>query len=177
MKANRIQNHTPTARSIKKYTPIFSILFLVVFVMVSQNAFAQNAYPAALGLGLEWNMNSRYNFAGGAVLGLDINLPHSLALGLTVTGSYNFFGIAVLEPAVLFRWYFLRKGHTEFFLQADAGAFLIFEEEEATKWLLVMGGLRGGYRIPVGNSWYIEFYGRGGYPFAFGLGVMSGMRF
>jgi hypothetical protein len=36
--------------------------------------------------------------------------------------------------------------------------------------------LRGGYRMPVGSLWYIEPYGRGGYPFVFGIGVMAGVR-
>ena len=152
-------------------------MFLVVFVLVSQNAFAQDEYPASLGLGVEWNMNSRLNFAGGAALGLDFNLSQAFALGFTVTGSYNFFGIAVVEPAALFRWYIPRNDSTGFFLQADVGAFLIFEEAETSQWVMVMGGLRTGYRIPLDLTWYIEPYVRAGYPFAFGVGVMTGVRF
>ena len=153
-------------------------LFIITVILIltfSQGAFAEDMYPVALGMGLEWNMDSRYNFAGGMVLGLDFNLGDSFAVGFTVTGSYNFFEIVCLEPAALFRWYFLGKGYTGFFLQADAGVFLIFEEGEVIP--MILGGLRGGYRIPLGKLWYVEPYGRAGYPFAFGLGVMAGIRF
>jgi len=119
-------------------------------------------------------MNSRYNFAGGAVLGFDINLPHSLALGLTVTYSNNFSGISVIEPAALFRWYILGSS-AGLFLQADAGAYLVLEDGELIP--LFMGGLRGGFRLLLGESFFIEPYGRVGYPFVFGIGVIAGIRF
>jgi len=41
----------------------------------------------ALGLGPEFNMNSRENFAGGAALGFDYNIARSFAAGLTVTAK------------------------------------------------------------------------------------------
>jgi hypothetical protein len=102
-----------------------SIIIITLILINSLCAFAQDEQgekKAAVNLGLEWNMNARENFAGGAVIGFDINLPYSLAIGLTVTYSNNFSGISVIEPAALFRWYFLGNGHTGFFAQADAGA-------------------------------------------------------
>ena len=132
----------------------------------------------ALGLGPEFNMDSRENFAGGAVLAFTFNLPVAavpLAVGLTVTGSYNFDGIFVGEPAALFRWYFLGGGHTGLFVQADLGAFLILEDGDLTP--LFNGGLRAGYRVPLGEMFYLEPYARGGYPFVFGVGLMAGLRF
>ena len=119
-------------------------------------------------------MNSRYNFAGGAVLGFDLNLPYSFAAGLTVTASSNFAGIAVIEPAALFRWYFFSNGHTGLFAQADVGAYLVLEDGELTP--LFMGGLRVGFRFPLGEMFFIEPYGRAGYPFVFGIGVTAGIR-
>jgi len=128
----------------------------------------------AAGLGAEWNMNSREYFAGGAALSLDYNLPRFFALGLGLCASANFSDTVVLEPSALLRWYFPRKGYTGLFAQIDAGAFIIFEDEEITP--LFLGGLRAGYRLPLGQSLYVEPYGRLGYPFVFGVGVVAGIR-
>ena len=154
-------------------------IFLIALILISSLcAFAQDEQgekKAALSLGLEWNMNARENFAGGAVFGFDYNLPYFFALGLTVTYSNNFSGISVIETAALFRWYFLENGYTGFFAQADAGAYLVLEDGEFIP--LFMGGLRVGFRLPLGELFFIEPYGRVGYPFVFGIGVMAGMRF
>ena len=159
-------------RSIKKIA-FFTILILLCNIC----AFAQDEQgekKAAVGLGAEFNMNSRYNFAGGAVLGFDFNLSRALAAGFTVTYSSNFSGISVIEPAALFRWYIFGGG-AGLFVQADAGAYLVLEDGELTP--LFMGGLRGGFRLPLGELFFIEPYGRGGYPFVFGVGVIAGTRF
>jgi len=128
----------------------------------------------AVGLGLEFNMNSPKRYAGGVVLGFDYNLPYFLAVGFTAAYSNNFFGFSVMEPAALFRWYFLGKKYTGFFAQADIGASLIFERGALIP--MFLGGLRGGYRFPLGSSFYVEPFGRLGYPFAFGIGVIAGIR-
>ena len=119
-------------------------------------------------------MNSRENFAGGAALCLNYNLSYSFALGLNITGSTNFSGIAVLEPAASFRWY-ISGFNDGFFAEADAGAYLVIEKGQVTP--LFLGGLKGGYRFPLGFSFFIEPYGRIGYPFVFGIGVTAGVRF
>jgi len=111
----------------------------------------------------------------GAALGFDYNIARSFAVGFSIAASSNFSGIVVIEPAALFRWYFLGKGHTGFFAQADAGAYLVLEGGDITP--LFLGGLRGGFRLPLGSSFYIEPYGRAGYPFAFGIGFLAGLRF
>jgi len=120
-------------------------------------------------------MNARENFAGGAALAFDYALPFSFAIGVSFTASNNFSGIAVMEPAALLRRYFSKNGNSGLFLQADAGAFLIFEDGKIIP--LFMGGLRGGFRLPLKSSFYIEPYGRAGYPFVFGIGVLTGIRF
>jgi len=129
----------------------------------------------SVGLGAEWNMASRHDFAGGAVLNFLYNLPGSSALGLSFTGSMNFNNIYVMEPAFLVRQYFFQDKHSGFFLQFDIGAFIAYEEEGITP--MIMSGLAAGYRIPLGSFFYIEPCGRAGYPFAFGLGAMMGIRF
>jgi len=153
------------------------LLFLALFLFAGLGAFAQEEKMAA-GAGLEWNMNSRSGFAGGAVLGFDYNLPidaFPLAAGLTFTVSSNFAGIIVIEPAAMFRWYFPGSAHTGFFAQADVGAYFAFEDEET--YPVFLGGLRGGYRLPFGSMFYAEPYLRIGYPFLFSIGAMAGIRF
>jgi len=150
-----------------------TILISTLVLAFGMNLFAQEK-KAAVGIGAEWNMNSRENFAGGGVLAFDCALPHSLALGLNATASSNFSGITVIEPAALFRWYFL-GGHNGAFVQAEGGAYLILEDGDLTA--MFFGGLRGGFRIPLKSKFYIEPYGRVGYPFAFGIGLLAGIKF
>jgi len=159
------------------------IFFLALFVIFSFNVFAQDDETSgetentnskvAVGAGLEWNMNSRENFAMGALLGFDINFGASFAAGFNAIFSSNFTNFSVIEPAAFFRWYFLGKGHTGFFAQAEGGVFIIFEESVSA---LPMGGIRAGFRFPLGQKFYIEPYGRLGYPFLFGVGAIAGMR-
>jgi len=137
-------------------------------------AFAQDGKMSA-GLGLEWNMNSRQNFAGGANLGFYYNFSGYLALGFIVTGSYNFFDFYAIEPAVLIRYYFLGEGYKGFFAQVDIGPFFIIENGKTDS--MPEMGLRGGYRLPLNSSVFVEPYGRLGYPFAFGIGAMAGTYF
>jgi hypothetical protein len=151
--------------------------WLLLIILISGfclGAFAQEK-KIALGLGAEWNMDSRHDFAGGAALNLIRNLPGSSALGLSFKGSMNFNNIYVLEPAFLIRHYFSQDTYSGFFLQFDVGAFIALEEKGITP--MIMSGLGAGFRLPLGSSFYIEPCGRLGYPFAFGLGAMAGFRF
>jgi len=150
------------------------ILLAILIQGIYICAFAQEK-KMSIGAGAEWNMASRHNFAGGAVLNFIYNLPGSSSLGLSFTASMNFNNIYVLEPAFLVRQYFLQDIHSGFFIQFDAGAFIAFEEKGITP--TVKSGLACGYRFPLGSSIYVEPYGRAGYPFAFGLGVMAGINF
>jgi len=165
-----------------------NVLILLLFMIAVTNIFAQeeNAaqnntapnktayYLIGLGLGAEFNMNSREMFAGGALLNFDFNLPMApIAVGVTGTVSSNFAEGLVVEASALFRWYFLGKKWSGFFAQADVGAVFIFEEDETKP--MFMGGLKAGYRFPLG-MFYVEPYGRVGYPFMFGIGVLAGIR-
>jgi len=143
-------------------------------------AFAQDEKNMAAGLGAENNMNARKMFAGGLVLSFDYNLPVSatpLAVGFAVSGSNNFNDTTVMEFAALFRWYFPGKEHQGWFAQAEAGYSLISEEGNNNLPLPVLAGLRTGYRLPLGSSFFVEPCARFGYSFFFGVGVTSGMRF
>ena len=150
--------------------------FVILFLLCALCAFAQEK-KMATGLGLEWNMNSRHNFAGGTILSFDYNLPgYFAAVGFTVGGSSNFSGFEVLEPAVLLRYYILNDGYSGFFTQLDAGTFIIFEDGEDTEYRPLLG-IRGGYRLLLDSPFYIEPFGRLGIPFAFGVGAVAGIRF
>ena len=81
-----------------------------------------------------------------------------------------------LEPAVLFHWYFLSREYTGWFAQAEAGALLILEDGEDII-PMISGGLRAGIRLPLGSLFFVEPFGRFGYPVGFGIGVMAGIRF
>ena len=154
---------------------IIFVLGIYVFAEEDEQPTENTGKKAAIGIGPEWNMNSRENFAMGGVFAFDFNVGSSFALGLNVTASSNFDGITVIEPAALFRWYFLGSDHTGWFVQADAGAYLILEDDDLTP--LFLGGLRAGLRLPLGEALFVEPFGRVGYPFAFGVGVMMGVRF
>jgi len=145
---------------------------MAVFVFAEDG---QTGSKAAIGVGPEFNMNSRDNFAMGGVLAFDYNLGSAFALGINATASSNFDGIFVIEPAAMFRWYFLGSGHSGLFAQADAGVSLILEDGDITP--MFLGGLRAGLRLPLGNKFFIEPFGRIGYPFAFGFGALAGLRF
>jgi hypothetical protein len=119
-------------------------------------------------------MNSHNYFAGGVDLSFDYNLSRLFAVGLSVNASSNFDVFTALESAAMFRWYFFRKNMLNFFAQADAGVFIYFEDDQPKP--MFLGGARAGLRLPLGRIWYVEPYARGGYPFAFGVGVNAGIR-
>lgn len=154
---------------------ITKLTVLGLFLICSLCVFAQEK-KISVGLGLEFDMDSRHDFAGGAVLDSNYNLPNYLALGFTFAASYNFSNFVSIEPIILLRRYFSKNDHLGFFGEIDAGAFIYFEDGETTTFM-PEAGLRGGYRHKFGKSFYVEPYGRLGYPFAFGIGVLLGILF
>ena len=173
-------NGTKAVIAPKDYTLTGSLTAGVRTITVNHNrkntTFAVTVLPyrMAIGFGLEANMNSRENFAGGASASFDYNLPRFFALGTNFTYSNNFSGITTFEPTVMLRRYFPGTNNAGFFAQLDAGVSIILEDSD-TKYLF-LGGLRSGYRM-IFNRFYVEPYGRVGYPFALGIGVMAGMIF
>ena len=159
------------------------LILPVLFFLIGFTVFAQDEMKMSVGLGPEWNMSSRSNFAGGVGFSFDYDLPVEaapFAVGLIAFTSKNFYDNTVFVGAGTFRWYFLGKGDTNqrftgFFAQAEVGTLLIFEYNETIP--MFMGGLCGGYRQPLGTRFFVEPYGRLGYPFAFGVGALGGVRF
>jgi len=147
-----------------------TLFVLCLFLGIINPLFAQEEKNIA---------NSPLRYAGGMLLGFDFHLPVSIApltAGFTTTFSYNSNGLVTTEPLGLFRWYFTGKEHKGWFAQADIG-LSISREEGTVSDATFMGGIRGGYRLPLGNSNYVEPYARFGYPFLFGIGVATGVRF
>jgi len=173
----------------KKLVIKAAIFSIVLFFTAGQIGFAQEGagnkgagnHKISIGAGPEFNMNSRENFAGGFSLVFDYGLPTlPLAFGLSAAASYNFLNSAVMEAASFFRWYFPGVKHSGFFAQADLGFYYIMEDiatRDVERFPMFLGGLRAGYRLPLGQSFYLEPYGRAGYPFAFGAGLLAGIRF
>jgi len=165
------------------------VLFTIMVLILGQIGFAQEGagnkgagnHKISIGAGPEFNMNSRENFAGGFSLVFDYGLRTlPLAFGLSAAASYNFLNSAVMEAASFFRWYFPGVKHSGFFVQADLGFYYIMEDiatRDVERFPMFMGGLRAGYRLPLGQSFYLEPYGRGGYPYVFGAGLLAGIRF
>ncbi|MCL2761706.1 MAG: OmpA family protein [Treponema sp.] len=155
-----------------------SIILCALILALGQLVFAEDETPKmALGIGPEVNMNTPVNFAGGLALGFDYNLPITaapFAAGVTITGSYNFSDIFVAEFSGLFRWYFLGRGFNGWFAQVNLGGNVAMAEGAP---LPLVAELRAGYRVPLGKKFYVEPYGRAGYPAVWGLGVMAGIRF
>jgi hypothetical protein len=77
----------------------------------------------------------------------------------------------VIEPEAFFRWYFLPPRMGKIFLQGDLGASFIFADSRLYQ--KVLGGISSGIRIPL-KKFFIEPYGRIGYPFMFGVGISGG---
>ncbi|MDR0313634.1 MAG: hypothetical protein LBI14_08545 [Treponema sp.] len=149
-------------------------LFCVIAVLaLGMNLYAQEP-TWAIGLGIEWNMNAREKYAGGAVLSFDYSFEQFFAAGFSITASSNFAGIIVIEPVIMFRLYFLESGYYGFFFQNEMGVYLVLENGLTPMFDI---GIRAGFRLPLGQRFYLEPYGRLGYPFAYGLGVMAGVRF
>ena len=151
---------------------IIVLLFFLPFCIFARE---KRESPFSVSIGPEWNMASRHNFAGGASLGFSYNLPDNFTLGLGFEGSSNFRGTHVIEPGFSLRYYLQNREYLGLFIQADLGAFFMFEDEGNTT--LIEFGYRGGYRLPLGNTFFLEPFGRLGFPFAFGIGLLAGIRF
>jgi hypothetical protein len=163
---------------MKRIVLVSVLIFAVCFC-----AFAQDEKKISVGLGAEGNMNAREMFAGAYVLGFDYNLPTSrvpFAMGITTATSYNFNETIVTELAALLRWYIPGRGHRGLFVQTEAGYNMIFEdgyEGDEKLPLPFVAGLRVGYRLRLGSSFFLEPYARGGYSFFFGAGLIGGFVF
>ena len=160
-------------------TKIF-VLLTVLLILSGQFGFAQvgaDSGDMAIGAGLELNMNTSESFALALVLGFNYNLEliplFHFAVGGHIHLSMDFKYATTIEAIPYFRWYVLRGGYTGVFAQVDLGFSFILEE--TNNYPMMHTGLRGGYRMPIGDKYYVEAFARFGYPFFYGIGVIGGM--
>jgi len=148
-------------------------LCILLLLLFAGNLYAQTGLFA--GLGIEGNANTREGaaLAGSLTIGLDIN--DLFAAGAKITFSSNIDTVTTLEPAAFFRYYFLPLPLGVLFLQAELGASLFFEAKET--YPSFYAGLGVGWRFMVWEGLYLEPMFRGGYPFAWGVGLSLGYRF
>ena len=150
-----------------------ALITIVLVFILGLSSFTQET-KAAFGYGAEMNKNAEYGVGGGALLNFDVNLFSQYAIGASVTmsgdNSYN----GILETAVMVRRYFLPL-HEGFFVEVDTGLSIFTLRDEKTFYRF-LAGVRGGYRLPFGNFFYVEPCARVGYPFIFGVGTVAGYR-
>ena len=148
-------------------------LCILLLLLSAGNLYAQAGFFA--GLGIEGNANTREGAAlgGGLTLGLDIN--DIFAAGAKVSFSSNMDTVTTLEPVAFFRYYFLPLPLGILFLQAELGVSLFFEDGET--YPAFDAGLAVGWRFLVWEGIYLEPMFRGGYPFAWGIGLSVGYQF
>ena len=94
----------------------------------------QSSSKMAIAIGAEWNNNSPQKIASaaGGVFSFDYNLGTAFAIGVNFTASNDFNGVTSLEPAALFRWYFLSRRHEGLYAQAEAGTLIALKDGEDT---------------------------------------------
>jgi hypothetical protein len=148
-------------------------LCVLLLLLLAGNLYAQTGLFT--GLGIEGNANTREGAALGGSLTFGLDITDIFAAGVKVTFSSNIDTVTALEPAAFFRYYFLPLPLGVLFLQAELGATLFFEAGET--YPSFYGGLGVGWRFNVWKGLYLEPMFRGGYPFAWGIGLSLGYQF
>jgi len=151
-------------------------LCILMLLLLAGDLYAQTGL--FVGLGVEGNANTRGGAALGGIFTLGADINDIFAAGVKVTFSSNLDTVTTLEPAAFSRYYFSRLLPLPLgvlFAQAELGASLFFEDAET--YPAFYAGLAVGWRFNVWEGLYLEPMFRGGYPFAWGLGLSLGYRF
>jgi hypothetical protein len=126
------------------------------------------------GVGLENSMNSLRFYALSESAGIFYDFHENMAVGAKLGVSENFTGTMVYEPEIFFRTYLLKFGWGRIFAQWSVGESLIVEDGDLYPMLLA--GFSAGVHVPLLGFLYVEPYLRFGYPYAWGVGAMGGIR-
>jgi len=148
-------------------------LCVLLLLLLAGNLYAQTGLFT--GLGIEGNANTREGAALGGSLTVGLDITDIFAAGAKVTFSSNTDTVSTLEPAAFFRYYFLPLPLGALFLQAELGVSLFFEDAET--YPAFCAGLAVGWHFKVWEGLYLEPMFRGGYPFAWGVGLSLGYQF
>ena len=147
------------------------LCILLLLISVS----GMNALDGAfIGVGPELNADTREGVALGGAFQAGIDFTQPFALGLKAGFFNNFDTVTALEMLSIFRYYFPSKFRGPF-VQTELGAVIFYEFNKP--YPAFMGGLALGWRVNLGRIMYIEPSVKGGYPFAWGVGLMIGPRF
>ena len=147
-------------------------LCVILLLITAGGIFALDG--AFAGLGPELNADTRDGVALGGALQIGLDFERPFALGLKTGFFYNFDTVTALEMLSFFRYYFPLKFQGPF-VQTELGAVIFYEFKKA--YPAFIGGLALGWRVNLGRLLYLEPSIRGGYPFAWGAGLMIGPRF
>jgi hypothetical protein len=161
-------------RVIKLRALIFVFVLLLAGGIVSAEE-APIPFRFSLGWGVEGNKNTKEIAAITGVFTTGFALNARFSIGTRLGFSHNLSDLGTLEAGIMFRVYFLLQNSSGPFVQADGGVSHIFWRNDAhddmfTKFLY--GGTLG-WRFRLGSV-YFEPYGRGGYPFIWGGGLVMG---
>lgn len=142
---------------------------------------AANYYKTSIGICAEANKNSISYVAPAAGIYFDYSFFRKISLGGRIIASYDAFekenSIYSLEPLGVLRVYLVSPSgepSTGFYIEGTAGADIIFSNENIHTTFEAGAGF--GFRKEF-DSFYIEPMARFGYPYIFGVGFGTGLRF
>jgi len=121
---------------------------------------------------------SGLSYGGGLVFAYN----RGVSIGLKTTYFFDFDNrVDVLELGFLLRFFF-RGIHDNVgpYIQFSGGQALFFRRDNVTipaKWGIFYGGANLGWRLFLGEKFFMEPYIRIGYPFIIGSGLSTGIRF
>jgi outer membrane protein OmpA-like peptidoglycan-associated protein len=164
-----------------KYIFVF-LIFLFITVPIFAVDFGLDGGFAGIGPEINGCSRAGFSFGGNLMLGIDLN--DSLSAGLKAGFFDNFDTVSALETALFFRYYLpylhAPKDIDGPFAQLEAGSFVFFERGSDKNTEIspsFIGGLSAGWRINLGERWYVEPAARVGYPHVWGFSVTAGIRF
>jgi hypothetical protein len=165
---------------------------LLLFILFAGVIYGQEEGFLNLGFGMELNLNAPNGVAAGWTFGgLLMYASDPLSLGLfKFTVSNDLKKITTIEMELFFvRWRFLTFESIFLFVQGGIGASFspqystgdlnkdgeIRSEDGERSGGSVLGAITVGMRFSQGLL-YVEPYTRFGYPFMWGIGIMTGFR-
>ncbi|MDR1956144.1 MAG: hypothetical protein LBQ30_04745 [Treponema sp.] len=162
---------------MRKWELVFCMVGLVGIAEIRAQTEPGLKKQANLGLGIEGNVNTGNSMIFAQSICYDQRLFTVFGLGLLFTVSSDFGSFLSMEPEVFVRWYFLDLGIPGggLFVQEDMGLRLASDNFVIKPAFL--GGFSLGFRYAFKyQDYYMEPYIRGGFPFAFGVGLRGGVR-
>jgi len=135
----------------------------------------KDLFVALLAEGLGY---SRYNIAVGCGIVFGGSLDGK-GIGLRLLYVQDAENFIFFEAVAHIRLYLSpERDNTGIFLQAEGGVvFFSYEKFEFTGYLAPVGSIGAGWRFIMKDKWYIEPFVRGGYPYIFGIGFSTGLKF